>query len=89
VIVYFALRQKLVRSPGQVFTNIVLPALGVCSTAVLWINLSPDSFHYGLVWFFLGVAVVLGLTRFFQRPLRMSLEEGPLPEVESESEPAV
>ena len=85
VIIYFAVRQKLVRSPRQILTNIVLPALGVCSTGVLWINLSPDSFHYGLVWFFLGVAVVLGLTRFFKRPLRMSLEEGPLPEVESES----
>ena len=59
------------------------------STAVLWINLSPDSFRYGMYWFVAGVVVVMVLTRFFRRPLRMSLEEGvAVPEPETESEPS-
>ena len=89
VIVYFAWRKKLVKTPKEIFTNIVLPALGVFSTAVLWINLSPDSFRYGMYWFVAGVVVVMVLTRFFRRPLRMSLEEGvAVPEPETESEPS-
>ncbi len=75
VIVWFALRGKQVRTPKEIVTNIILPALGVMSTLVLWINLSPDSFNYGLIWLIIGIGIMLVLTRGWRRPLRMSLDE--------------
>ncbi|MBP9920193.1 MAG: APC family permease [Dermatophilaceae bacterium] len=75
VIVYFALRKKEVRTPKEIFTNVVLPALGVVATVILWVNLSPDSFRYGMIWLVIGIGVVVFLTRFFRQPLRITLEE--------------
>ncbi len=75
VIVYFALRKKEVRTPKEIFTNVVLPALGVVATVILWVNLSPDSFRYGMIWLLIGIGVVVFLTRFFRQPLRITLEE--------------
>ena len=75
VIVYFALRKKEVRTPKEIFTNVVLPALGVVATVILWVNLSPDSFQYGMIWLLIGIGVVVFLTRFFRQPLRITLEE--------------
>ncbi len=75
VIVYFALRKKEVRTPKEIFTNVVLPALGVIATVILWVNLSPDSFQYGMIWLLIGIGVVVFLTRFFRQPLRVTLEE--------------
>ncbi|HRC41058.1 APC family permease [Nostocoides sp.] len=79
VIVYFAIRKKLVNTPMEIFRNVILPALGVIATVVLWVNLSPDSFRYGVIWLFLGIGVMLVLTRFFTKPLRMTMEEELLP----------
>jgi putrescine importer len=75
VIVWFAGRRRERRTPKEIWRNIILPALGVFSTLVLWINLSPDSFNYGLLWLALGIVIMLVLTRFWRRPLRMQLEE--------------
>ncbi|MEI2828055.1 MAG: hypothetical protein V9F04_17845 [Dermatophilaceae bacterium] len=79
VIVYFAWRKKLVRTPREIFTNVVLPALGVVATLILWANLSPDSFRYGLMWMIAGIVVMLALTRFWTRPLRVQLVEEDMP----------
>ncbi len=54
---------------------VVLPALGVVATVILWVNLSPDSFRYGMIWLLIGIGVVVFLTRFFRQPLRITLEE--------------
>jgi putrescine importer len=75
VIVHFALRKKEVRTPKEIFTNLVLPALGVIATVILWVNLSPDSFRYGMIWLVIGIGVVVFLTRFVRQPLRITLEE--------------
>jgi putrescine importer len=75
VIVYFAYRKRLTRGADQIVRNIVLPLLGVAATVVLWVNLSPESRDYGLIWFAVGFAVLLVMTRFFRRPLTMRLEE--------------
>ena len=75
VIVYFAWRLRERRTPQEIVRNVILPLLGVISTAVLWANLSPDSFHYGLLWLGVGIVLMLVLTRGWRRPLRMSLEE--------------
>lgn len=79
VIVHFAWRKGLRHTPREIATNIVLPIIGVLATGILWINLSPDSFHYGLAWLILGIAIMLGLTRFWTKPLRMKLEEEDMP----------
>ncbi|MDN5794706.1 MAG: APC family permease [Intrasporangium sp.] len=86
VVVYFAYRKRLVSSMGQVFTNIVLPMLGVAATVVLWVNLSPDSLHYGLVWFGIGFATLLVITRFLRRPLTITMDEEEIAEVRGEVE---
>ena len=77
VIVWFAGRKGLRTTPQQIFTNIVLPLIGLAFTVMLWVNLSPDSLHYGLVWLAIGIIVLIGITRFFRRPLLISMEEEP------------
>ncbi len=75
VIVYFAYRKRLVRTMGHLFSNVVLPGIGVAFTLILWINLSPESFNYGLIWFGIGVVVLLVITRFFKEPLTIGMED--------------
>mgnify|MGYP000909815201 CR=1 FL=1 len=79
VIVLFAIRRREIRTPSEIFRNLILPALGVAATLILWINLSPDSFNYGLIWLVLGIGVMLVLTRFWTKPLRVKLEEDDMP----------
>ncbi|WP_347352050.1 APC family permease [Intrasporangium sp.] len=81
VIVYFAYRKRLVQTMGELFTNIVLPLLGVAATVVLWVNLSPDSLHYGLVWFGIGLVTLLVITRFLRRPLSITMDDEEIAEV--------
>ncbi len=75
VIVWFAYRRREIRTPAEVARNVVLPLVGMAFTLVLWAYLSPESRNYGLVWFALGVVILLWLTRFLRRPLTMRLEE--------------
>lgn len=74
VIVYFAIRQRETNDAGQIFRNIVLPLIGLAFTVVLWLNLSPESRNYGLIWFAVGVVVMLTTTRFMRRPMTITLE---------------
>ena len=75
VIVYFAYRRKEVKGAGQIFRNIILPAIGVCFTVLLWVYLSAESTRYGIIWFVIGAAVLLWITRFFRRPLTINMGE--------------
>jgi putrescine importer len=75
VIAYFAYRHRLTRGVQQIVRNIVLPLIGVAFTLVLWVNLSDESRTYGLIWFGIGIAVLLWVTHFLRRPLTMRLEE--------------
>lgn len=75
VIVHFAWRKKLVRTPAEIFRNVILPALGLIATLILWANLSPDSFNYGLIWLVIGIATMLVLTRFWTKPIRVQMGE--------------
>ena len=42
---------------GDGVVHVVLPALGVVATVILWVNLSPDSFRYGMIWLVIGIGV--------------------------------
>lgn len=73
VIVYFAYRRREINGLGQIFRNIVLPTIGVALTVLLWMYLSAESSRYGLIWFAIGIAVLLWITRFFRRPLSVNM----------------
>ena len=75
VIIHFAIRRREVTTVKQVVRNIVLPAVGVVLTVVLWLNISGDAMAYGLIWLAVGFVALLVMTRLFRRRLRMSLEE--------------
>ncbi|MBU3750728.1 MAG: APC family permease [Mycobacterium sp.] len=76
VIVYFAYRRREVSGPRQIFMNIILPGIGVMLTVLLWLYLSAESTRYGIIWFAIGIAVLLVITRFFRRPLTMNMGDG-------------
>ena len=73
VIAHFAWRKGERRTPRDIFYNIVLPLIGVSFTLVLWANLSTDSRNYGLIWFGMGVVVLLWMTRFLRKPLTIDM----------------
>lgn len=73
VIFYFAYRRREIHTPAQIFRNIVLPGIGVLLTVVMWLHLSPESTRYGIIWFCIGIAVLLLITRFFRRPLSVNM----------------
>jgi putrescine importer len=75
VIVYFAYRRREIDSPGRIFRNIVLPGIGVMLTVLLWLYLSAESTRYGIIWFVIGIGVLLLITRFFRRPLTINMGE--------------
>ncbi|MCB0940580.1 MAG: amino acid permease [Mycobacterium sp.] len=75
VIVYFAYRRREINGARQIFTNIVLPLIGMGLTIVLWIYLSAESTRYGITWFIIGIGVLLWITRFFRRPLTINMGE--------------
>ena len=73
VIVYFAYRRREVHGGREIFKNIILPSIGVMLTVILWLYLSAESTRYGIIWFGIGIVVLLWLTRFFRRPLNVNM----------------
>lgn len=73
VIAHFAIRKGQRGTPKEIFTNIVLPLIGVAFTLVLWANLSTESRNYGVIWFVVGVVVLVWITRMFKRPLTVNM----------------
>jgi putrescine importer len=55
--------------------NVVLPAIGVVLTVVLWLNVSAEAMTYGLIWLAVGFIALLVMTRLFRRRLHLSLQE--------------
>ena len=75
VIAYFAFRQREVHTPRDIWRNIVLPGIGVMLTVLLWVYLSAESTRYGIIWFAIGVVVLLWITRFLRKPMTIHLGE--------------
>lgn len=77
VIVLFAFQRREVHGMRQIFRNILLPGVGVAFTVLLWLYLSAESTRYGMIWFVIGIVVLLWITRFFRRPLTINMGEEP------------
>ncbi|MBO1740821.1 APC family permease [Leifsonia sp. TF02-11] len=67
VIAWFAIRQGRRKTPGEIFSFIVLPTIGMILTGILWANLHADALIGGLIWTAIGFAYLLVLTRGFRR----------------------
>jgi putrescine importer len=44
-------------------------------TVLLSVYLSAESTRYGIIWFVIGIGVLLWITRFFRRPLTINIGE--------------
>jgi putrescine importer len=75
VIVFYAFRMGQRRTAKEIFRNIVLPFIGMCLTAVLWLNLHFDALLYGAIWLAIGIILLFYMTRGFRAPLTMKIEE--------------
>ncbi|MCV7250951.1 APC family permease [Mycobacterium hackensackense] len=80
VLLYFAVYQKKRHTPAEIFTNIVLPIIGMLLTAVLWLNLHFDALLYGAIWFVIGLTLLIYVTRGLRNPMTMRIEEDTLAE---------
>ncbi|MFM9033461.1 MAG: APC family permease [Mycobacterium sp.] len=76
VIIYFAYRRREIHTPKQILRNVILPGIGVMLTVVMWLHLSAESTRYGIIWFCIGIAVLLWITQMFRRPLSVNMGDG-------------
>lgn len=67
VIAHFAIRHQRRKTPRDVFSFIVLPAVGAGLTGLLWANLHADAFIGGAIWAGIGAVYLVVLTRGFRR----------------------
>lgn len=67
VFAWFAIRKGRRKTPGDIFNFIVLPAIGVAMTGILWANLHADALIGGLVWAVIGFVYLMVLTRGFKK----------------------
>lgn len=67
VIAWFAVRKGRRKTPGDIFRYIVMPAIGMLLTGLLWANLHQDALIGGTVWAVIGLLYLLVLTRGFRR----------------------
>jgi putrescine importer len=67
VIAWFAIRKGRRRTPKDIVTFIVLPAIGMLLTGILWANLHADALIGGSIWAVLGFIYLLIITRGFRR----------------------
>jgi putrescine importer len=75
VIKHFFIDRKE-RGGRAVMLFLVLPALGFLLTIWLWTSLPPLAFWIGIPWVLIGLAYLLGLTRFFtKKPPAMDFSE--------------
>lgn len=67
VIAFYAVRQRQLGSAPAVLRNVVLPAVAMLLTGVLWTQLHADALIAGGVWAVIGLVYLLILTRGFRR----------------------
>jgi putrescine importer len=69
VIAHFAFQKKQYKTPHEIFSYIVMPAIGAGLTGVLWSYLSFDALFGGLVWLAIGIIWTAFITGFFRNPI--------------------
>lgn len=67
VFAWFAVRQGRRKTGSDIFKFIVLPAIGLAMTVILWLNLSPESLTGGLIWVAVGIVYLAILTKGFRK----------------------
>lgn len=65
VINHFYIRGKI-RDAKGFFTYLLMPLLGAGSVAILWFNIERSSLIMGTVWFLIGLAYLVYLTKAFR-----------------------
>ncbi|MFH4238383.1 putrescine/spermidine ABC transporter, partial [Acinetobacter baumannii] len=63
VIAWFAIRKGRRKTPGDIFSFIVMPGIGMVLTGLLWANLHEDALRGGLVWTAIGVVYLAIITK--------------------------
>ncbi|MFB6348972.1 APC family permease [Moraxella sp. ZJ142] len=75
VIFHYALRNRLVKSGGDVFNYIIVPILGFISVFLMWLEVDETSLKVGLFWAAIGF-IWLGIkTRGFKQPVPQYKED--------------
>lgn len=75
VIFRYAIRDKRVNSPKEIFSYIVVPVLGFISVFLMWLEVDGTTFGVGLAWAFIGF-IWLGIkTAGFKKPVPQYKEE--------------
>jgi len=78
VIAWFAVRKGRRHTPGDIAKYIVMPAIGMLLTGLLWVNLSAHALTVGLIWTGIGLLYLAVLTRGFRRPIASFDEKQPV-----------
>jgi putrescine importer len=78
VIAWFAVRKGRRRTAKDIISFIVLPAIGMVLTGILWVNLHSDALIGGIVWAVIGFAYLLIITRGFRRQVAAFDENQPV-----------
>lgn len=66
VIIHCYLREGLNKGLANKLKYLVLPTIGFCIIAMLWLNLNVDSLLFGGVWAACGVLYLAWLTKAFR-----------------------
>ncbi len=69
VIAYLVFRKKRYKSPGDLFSYLLMPLIGAGMTGVLWAHLHFDALLSGIVWSAVGFLYLIFLTRRFRRSI--------------------
>ncbi len=78
VIAWFAIRKNMRHTAKDIFLYIVLPAIGMLLTGVLWVNLHQDALIGGLIWTAIGFVYLLVITRGFRKKVSAFDENQPV-----------
>jgi putrescine importer len=69
VIAHFVFQKKRYKTPREIFSYIIMPAIGAALTGILWSFLSEDALVGGLVWLAVGIVYTAFMTGFFRNPI--------------------
>ena len=78
VVAWFAIRKGRRHTPKDIFSYIVMPAIGMVLTGILWVNLHTDALVGGLIWAAIGLVYLVILTRGFTRKVEAFDESQPV-----------